>query len=174
MAIGLTKKQLAEAAGYTYRHIHEIDKRMPEDEKLFVPIMGSDKYDLSIFVQRWVDYKISEKGEKSEKMDSIAMRRENAKADKLEFELERMRGVYVKLSDVRIAWQGVAGVVRSRFVNLPKKLAPSLVMIGDPDIIEEAIWREVRDALNMIAQTPLPGEADEMSEDVDEDEEVDE
>lgn len=174
MAIGLTKKQLAEAAGYTYRHIHEIDKRMPEDEKLFVPVMGTDKYDLSIFLQRWVDYKISEKGEKAEKMDSIAMRRENAKADKLEFELDRLRGVYVKLSEVRIAWQSVAGVVRSRFINLPKKLAPALVMIGDPDIIEEAIWREVRDALDLIAQTPLPGQADEQTEDADEDEEVDE
>ena len=33
-----------------------------------------------------------------------------------------------------------------------------LVMIDSPDRIEEIIDRDVRDALSMIANTPLPGE----------------
>ena len=59
----------------------------------------------------------------------------------------------------------IAGVVSSRFINLPRKLAPALVMIGDPAVIEGIIERDVRDALNMIANTPLPGEGQAAPED---------
>ena len=40
-----------------------------------------------------------------------------------------------------------------------------LVMIGDPSIIEGIIERDVRDALNMIASAPLPGEGQAAPED---------
>lgn len=45
----LTKKQLAEASGYSYRRLHDIDMELPEKEKLFVKSEGG-KYDLALFV----------------------------------------------------------------------------------------------------------------------------
>lgn len=51
-----TKKELAQIAGYTYRRLYDIDLSLPQEKKLFVKGDGG-KYDLAVFVQRWVNYK---------------------------------------------------------------------------------------------------------------------
>lgn len=155
----MTKKELAEIAGYSYRQLYNIDKAAPtQDRKLFVSGEGG-KYSLSLFVQRWVKYNVEHDSDGTEGWDTEKALHERVKREKSEIELSRMRGEVVPIQDVQRAWMDIAGVVSSRFINLPRKLAPALVMIGDPSIIEGIIERDVRDALNLIADTPLPGEA---------------
>ena len=160
----LSKKDLASIAGYTYRRLYDIDKAAEKDKKLFVAGEGG-KYCLSIFVQRWVQYNIEHQNDGPEDLDAEKAMHERVKREKSEIELSRMRGEVVPIQDVQRAWMDIAGVVSSRFINLPRKLAPALVMIGDPAVIEGIIERDVRDALNMIANTPLPGEGQAAPED---------
>jgi hypothetical protein len=75
------------------------------------------------------------------------------------------------MADVTRTWENVAAIVSNRLITLPEKLAPSLVMIDDPDTAEAIIEREVRDMMSMIANTPLPGEFNDMAPSDAEDEE---
>lgn len=162
---GMTKKELAQLAGYTYRRLHDIDMEQPKDKKLFVRSEVDDKkYDPAVFVQRWVAYNKASTEQESEELSVVKAQHERVKKEKTEIEVARMKGEYVELSEVHRMWGNIATIVRGRFVNLARKLAPALVMIDNPDRIEEIIERDVRDALNMIANTPLPGEESYMPE----------
>ena len=59
MGVSMTKKELATIAGYTYRRLYDIDRDLPEGKKLFVKGEG-EKYDLAIFVQKWVEYNVAQ------------------------------------------------------------------------------------------------------------------
>ena len=159
MGIALTKKELASVAGYTYRRLHDIDMELPANKKLFVPSEDDPKkFDLAAFVQRWVAYNKETAEEENEELSVVKAQHERVKKEKTEIEVARLKGEYVEVTEVQRLWSNLATIVRSRFVNLARKLAPALVMIDSPDRIEEIIDRDVRDALSLIANTPLPGE----------------
>ena len=40
MIPAMTKKELAEVAGYSYRRLHDINPELPKDKKLFVKCEG--------------------------------------------------------------------------------------------------------------------------------------
>ena len=163
---GMTKKELATLAGYTYRRLHDIDQEQPKDKKLFVRSEADEKkYDPAIFVQRWVAYNKNASETENEELSVVKAQHERVKKEKTELEVARMKGEYVEVQEVHRLWGNIATIVRSRFVNLARKLAPALVMIESPDRIEEIIDRDVRDTLNMIAKTPLLGEETELPED---------
>ena len=153
----LTKKELATVAGYSYRQLHNIDMELPKERKLFVKGEGG-KYDLAIFVQRWVSYRTQAIEEETEELSKVKAQHEKVKKEKTEIEVARMRSEYVPLADVARTWENVAAIISNRLITLPEKLAPSLVMIGSPDEAEALLEREIRDMMNMIANTPLPGE----------------
>ena len=169
--IALTKKELANIAGYTYQRLYTIDRDLPESKKLFVK-SGADekKYDLAIFVQRWVAYNKVVAEDENQELSVVKAQHERIKKQKTQIEVERLRGELVEIQEVQRLWANIASTVKGRFVNLARKLAPALVMIDSPDKIEEIIDRDVRDALTMIAETPLPGEENYQPED-DKDEE---
>jgi len=55
MSLSMTKTELAELARFDYKRLNEIDKKLPDDKKLFVHGEGK-KYDLSNFIQKWAEY----------------------------------------------------------------------------------------------------------------------
>ena len=154
-----TKKELATIAGFSYRRLHDIDTELPSDKKLFVK-GEAGKYDLAIFVQRWVKYRTETAEEETEELSKVKAQHEKIKKEKTEIEVARMRSEYVPMADVARTWQNIAAIVSNRLVTLPEKVAPSLVMIDNPDTIKATIMREVRDMMNMIVNTPLIGEDD--------------
>ena len=159
MIPALTKKELASIAGYSYRRLHDIDMDLPSNKKLFVPSEDDPKkFDLALFVQRWVTYNKDTAEEENEELSVVKAQHELVKKKKTEIEVARMMGEYVEITEVQQMWSNLATIVRGRFVNLARKVAPSLVMIDNADRIEAIIDRDVRDALSMIANTPLPGE----------------
>lgn len=165
--IALTKKELAAVAGYSYRRLFDIDAALPKEKKLFVRSESDEKkYDLAVFVQRWVAYNSEISEEESEELSSIKARHEAVKMEKTKIEVSRLKGEYVSISELAPLWTQIAAQVNERFNALPSKVAPSLVMIGDPDIIEEMIEREVRDAQSLLSNMPRPeaGEAEEEEE----------
>ena len=163
MGTCMTRKEIADIAGYSYHQLYNIDKALPEGKRLFVEGEGK-KIDLKTFVQRWVAYNV-EKARGAEGGDSLDVKveiewidSERLTADKAEIEVGRMKGEYVSVSEITQLWTGITGVVVNRLVGLPKKLAPQLVHIEDPETAEEIIARDLRDSLDMIARTPLPGD----------------
>ena len=167
MGLSMTKKELASVAGYTYRRLYDIDRELPKNKKLFVA-SEDGKFDLALFVQRWVAYNVDNAAVETEDLDVVKAQHEAVKMRKTQLEVSRLEGEFVSVQEVERTWANIAAIVRGRFVTLARKLAPALVMIESPDRIEEIIDRDVRDALSLIANTPLPGAGEEAQTDADE------
>jgi len=151
----MTKKELAELSGYTYRRLYDIDATLAGDEKLFVKAEDG-KYRLDLFIRRWVNYNkgVNDIGEKS--LEEIKAIHEQVKTQKTELEVAKMRGQLVDVDDVRRAWGDVAANVTQNILRLPTKIAPQVVSMGNTEVIAGIIDRELRLTLNNIADTPLP------------------
>lgn len=158
MSIYLTKKELATIAGYTYRRLHDIDMGLPENGKLFVKGEGG-KYDLALFVQRWVQYNVDNETSSDQTLDEVKAKHEIVKTRKTELEVARLEGKLVDVQEIRRLWGGVANTVMQNMIRLPSKVAPRLVMQKNTEVISGILGEEIRDVLNQIADTPLPEEA---------------
>lgn len=171
MAIYLTKKELATVAGYTYRRLHDIDMGLPESGKLFVKGEGG-KYDLALFVQRWVQYNVDNESEGDQSLDDAKTRHEIIKTRKTELEVARLEGRLVDVHAIRKLWGSVASTVMQTMLRLSSKIAPRLVMQSNVDVVSSIIDDEIRTALQNIAETPLPDDiAAEEDGDTEDDEE---
>lgn len=159
-------------AGYTYRRLYDIDRDLPEGKKLFVK--GEDgKYDLAVFVQKWVDYNVAnEVSDDWADLELVKAKHEVVKTQKTELEVARMRGQLVDVNDVRRLWGDIANTVMQNLIHLPSKLAPMLQMMDNVEVIASVIDEEIRKILNEVAETPLPDyAAEEEQEESEEDEE---
>lgn len=167
---GMTKKELAGIAGYTYRRLYDIDRDLPENKKLFVECEGG-KYDLAVFVQRWVEYNVNNEIPDTDDLDLVKARHEAVKMQKTELEVDKMRGQLVDVQDVKKLWGNIAHTVTQNLLHLPNRLAPMLRMMENQEVIASIIDEGIRQALNELADTPLPdyaaeeGESEDSSED---------
>ena len=132
----LTKKQLAEASGYSYRRLHDIDMELPEKEKLFVKSEGG-KYDLALFVQRWAKYSVGAQTSGEDTLDEVRATHEKIKTRKTELEVAQMEGRLVDVTEVRKLWAEIVTRVTQNLLKMPSKVAPQLVMVGSADRSEE-------------------------------------
>ena len=158
MSVEFTKKELASIAGYTYRRLHDIDTVLPANGKLFVKGEGG-KYDLAIFVQRWVKYNIDVETADDATLDEVKAIHERVKTRKTELEVAHLEGKLVDVQEVCKLWTTVASTVTQNLLRLPSKIAPQVTMMDNVEVISSIIDAEVRDILTNIADTPLPQEA---------------
>lgn len=167
--IFMTKKELATVAGYTYRRLHDIDMGLPEGSKLFIKGEGG-KYDLALFVQRWVQYNIDNQSDSEQSLDDAKTKHEIIKTRKTELEVARLEGSLVDVGEVRRLWSSVAATVMQNLLRLSSKVAPRLLMIGNADLIAGILDEEIRMVLEEISETPLPDNigAEESREEQDE------
>ena len=152
----LTKKELAELTGYTYRRLYDIDRDLPQGAKLFVPT-DSGKYDAAAFVQRWVRFNVERTEEAAgDDLETIKAKHEAVKMQKTELQLQTMRGEMVEVDAVAALWTNVAATVTGRLMNMGRRLAGRLVHKTREEDVAEIIDGEIRDVLTMIADTPMP------------------
>ena len=163
MGASMTKKELATVAGYTYRRLYDIDRDLPQDKKLFVESEGG-KYDLAVFVQRWVAYNVDTEMPETADLDTVKARHEVVKTQKTELEVARMRGQLIDVQDAKRLWGDIANTVMQNLIHVPSKVAPMLRMMDNVEIITEIISAEIRKSLEAVADTPLPTYASEESE----------
>lgn len=154
----MTKKELSSVAGYTYRRLHDIDMSLPESGKLFVKC-EEGKYDLALFVQRWVQYKVDNETLGEQTLDEVKAKHEIVKTRKTEIEVAKLEGRLVDVQEIKKLWGNVAKNVTKNLMRLPSLLAPRLTMQSNVLHIAAVIEQEVRDMLTDIADTPLPEEA---------------
>jgi len=150
-----TKAQIAELAGYSYQQLYNINKGLPEDEKIFSE--GADgKCDLAAFVQRWTAYNVKTELEKMDDLNQIKARHETVKTRKTELEVYRMEGMLVDASDVKRMWADVAGTVTQNMLHIPNSLCHVLQGIEDAEVIKSILDAEIRKTLENIADAPIP------------------
>lgn len=160
MDVTMTKKELASVAGYTYRRLYDIDRDLPEGKKLFVK-SEDGKYDLAIFVQKWVEYNIArESPDDWEDLEVVKAKHEIVKTEKTELEVARMRGQLIDIQDVQRLWGDIVNTVTQNLIHLPGKVAPLLRMQDNVEWISGTIDAEIRRILEDIAQIPVPEYAD--------------
>ena len=155
MGISMTKKELASVAGYSYRQLYNIDRDMPDNGKLFVESEGG-KYDLAIFVQRWVEYNANREKAEAGSLDDAKREHEIIKMRKTELEVAKMEGALVDVDDVKRLWGGIAANVMQKMILLPSKIAPRVIDMSSIQTIQAIIDKEIREVLDEIADTPLP------------------
>lgn len=153
--ITLTKKELATAAGYTYRRLYDIDKSLPDNEKLFVT-REDGKCDLAEFVQRWVKYNVERDSGEEKSLEEVKAIHERVKTVKTELEVQRMKNQLIDVNDVRKLWGEIANTVMQRLIRLPASIAPQILMMDNVERVAGILSKEIRDALTEIAETPLP------------------
>lgn len=159
----MTKKQLAEVAGYTYRRLHDIDMGLPDGEKLFVK-SEDGKYDLAYFVQRWVKYNISNEVDNDKSLDDVKAEHEQVKMRKTELEVMRIEGLLVDVYEVKKLWGDIAHTVMQTMLRLPTLVAAQVTGLKSKDEVARIIDSEIRNALESIADTPLPSESIQITE----------
>lgn len=163
MSISMTKEELAQIAGYSYRQLYNINKELDEDNKIFVKSEGKG-YDLALFVQRWVAYKVDEAKGDGKDLDEAKAIHERFKTRKTELEVKRLEGTLVDISDVRKLWADIANTIMQSMLHLPATIAPMVTMMDNHEVIARIIDEEIRKVLTMLSETPVPDYASAESE----------
>lgn len=152
----MTKKELAELTGLTYRQVHNIDQKMQQQGQTLFEKGEEGKYKIGVFVQRWVDWRVQESTADMQDLDQIKARHEAVKMEKTQLEVDQMNGSLVDVQDVRRLWGDIANTVMTNMIHLPSVLAPMLRGLTDQAVIESLIDTEIRKTLEALADTPLP------------------
>ena len=163
MAVHLTQKELAELIGKTDRHLRRLDEAQEPDKK-FLGKTEDGKYDAATFVQRWCDAQVNKIAESLGDLDAIKAKHEIVKTEKTQLEVAKMRGELLDFRDVRKAWGDIANTTMRSLLNVPGQVAPIIRGMDDLEMISNAIDGEIRQALEAIANTPLPSYATEAAE----------
>lgn len=79
----------------------------------------------------------------------------SARADLAEMERQRVAGLLLPSDQVDEMWSRIVAVVKTRILAIPAKMAPRLLVLKRATEIEDALEKEVRDALEEIASTEV-------------------
>jgi multidrug resistance efflux pump len=78
-------------------------------------------------------------------------RKTQAQAQREELKLAIAQGEVVRISDVRQAQEKINGIIRSRLLAMPGKLAPILLGLGSASAIKAKLETEVYEVLSELA-----------------------
>lgn len=155
----MSRKELAELTGLTYRQVFNINKKLSEEDDgkaLFVQGEDGKKCDLAVFVQRWVNYNAEKASAACEDLDAVKAQHETVKMRKTQLEVERMEGALVDVQEVRRLWGDIANTVMQGMLHLPSTLSPMVRGLENIEVITNVIDTEIRKTLELLSETPLP------------------
>jgi len=98
----------------------------------------------------WIMHRSRKAGDVSEERARLL----KAQADLKEIELRIISGESLNVNEVEKAWADVAIHVRTRFSNLPSKVALILSQESDPAKIQTILLDEITECLSEIGETP--------------------
>jgi transcriptional regulator with XRE-family HTH domain len=157
MGAQLSRAELAEAAGVSPQRLGQIDKALPEGQKLFLKT-APGKYDLNTFFRNYIAYRMPEEDEDTD-LDAVKAKHEAVKMQKTQLEVERMEGELIALGEIKRLWGDVANSATQSFLNAAAVLAPLVQGMTDVAMIQDIIDREIRMRLENLSRTPLPAYA---------------
>lgn len=140
--------EISEILGLSDRRIRQLEK-----EDALVKI-NRGKYDLKASVQRYIEY-IKAQAEKTEEELDLTKEKTlltRANRQKVELELQIMRGELHRSEDVRRVMNNMLGAFRARVLAIPSKTAPQLLAQTDLAIIQDILKKEVYEALQELSE----------------------
>lgn len=150
-------RDLAEAAGYSYRRLFDINNALPANQKFFVKSENGKKYDLATFVQRWVAYCVQDAtSDRGKDLETVKAEHEAVKKRKTELEVARMEGSQVDTAEVARLWAEVANTVMQNMLRVPTRVSPRITGMTDPEAVMRIIEGEIREVLEKISDAPVP------------------
>ncbi|WP_207559092.1 hypothetical protein [Geobacillus thermoleovorans] len=146
--IEVSTSELAEIFGLSDRRIRQLEK-----EEALVKI-SRGKYDLKASVQRYIAF-IKEQAEKTEEELDLTKEKTlltRANRQKVELELQIMRGELHRSEDVRRVMNNMLSAFRARVLAIPSKTAPRLLAQTDLAVVQDIIKKEVYEALQELSE----------------------
>ena len=119
-----------------------------------IPKAERGKYDLVGAVRGYIKHlrAMAQAGDSgAEDYSAQRARLTRARADMAEMEREQLRKELIPADDIEGAWLAVTGIMRSRLLAIPAKLAPRMIAIKDANAAREIIEAQVHDALKELA-----------------------
>lgn len=140
--------EIAEILGFSDRRIRQLE------QVGIISKMGRGKFHLPTAVQQYISWIRSQADETEEQLD---YKREKtlltrATRQKVELELQIMRGELHRSEDVRRVMNSMLGAFRARCLAIPSKAAPQLVAQTDLAIIQDVLKKEVYEALTELSE----------------------
>jgi len=126
-----------------------IDRRTIKKKIADIPIHSkagrAELYDMFTVAPRLFASETPESTDK--KLKAEQLRYEQARADKMQIEVEQKRGQLVAIHQVAEFITRQFGNVRSRILSIPSRCAKDLSIESDPALVRERLEQETREAL---------------------------
>jgi phage terminase Nu1 subunit (DNA packaging protein) len=140
--------EISEILGLSDRRIRQLEK-----EDALVKI-SRGKYDLKASIQKYIEY-IKEQAQKTEEELDLTKEKTlltRANRQKVELELQIMRGELHRSEDVRRVMNDMLGAFRARVLAIPGKVAPRLIAQTNAAVIQNIVRNEVYEALQELSE----------------------
>ena len=139
---------LAEMLGITDRMVrkHQSDGLFQKEAR--------GKYNLFECIPAYVRYRDELHQGDSESLTDQRTRKTKAEADKIELELEILRGRHLPLDLCKTFWQSIEGTVRSKLMSISSSLKTKFPHLEKEVIL--AIDDHIRDTLSEVSKTGIP------------------
>lgn len=139
--------ELAEILGLTDRRVRQLEQAG------IISKLARGKFDLAASVQQYIAWLKANSAESDEELDlkkeKTLLTRVNRQ--KVELELQIMRGELHRSEDVRRVMNDMLGAFRARCLAIPSKMAPRLQGQTDLAVIQDTIKKEVYEALTELS-----------------------
>lgn len=165
--IEVTEVELADMLGVSQRRV----RQLAVDGVAVKTRAG--RYDLKLSVQNYIRNIKDKDKTANQGIDKIKAAREaeglmtdRLKKKKIELQVRKMENQLHEAEDVKMIWNTMIVAAKSRITSIPTKTAPKLVGLENIKEVESILSREVKEALNEIAEYDVNKfvEAEEMNE----------
>jgi len=140
---------LAEILNITTRRVQQLadDGIIPKPDK-------PGAYDIPVCVQSFYYHEFCGSQNEEEELDGRYERARKAKAeaDRIEFDLEIKRGLYIEAETVKNEIEKSIGNCRAKLLALPRKFTPQISAAQDPNEIEKILDSGIKEALNELVE----------------------
>ena len=120
-----------------------------------LPRAARGEFTLAACVQAYIQHKRTLAG--SDKVGNLTVERSRlarAKADKAERDERVEKGELVPAVDIEAAWIATAGMIRTRILAVPKKIASRVISLKTATEAETLMGKELNAALAALAEPP--------------------
>lgn len=144
----VSTSDLAEMLGITDRMVrkHQAGGLFQKEER--------GKYNLFECIPAYIRYRDEQHQGDSESLTDQRTRKTRAEADKIELELEILRGRHLPLDLCKTFWQSIEGTVRSKILSITSSLKTKFPHL-EKDVVL-AIDDHIRDILSEVSKTGIP------------------
>ena len=145
-SIVITTGEVAEVFGVTERAV-----QLWESDKRWIESRGRDRWHLVSVVRGVYEGLIAavnkKKGPEGKAYEDLELREQTAKTEKLEIEVQRMKGELVPAAEVERTAFELARATSEAFMNLPARLADELAAEKDAFTVRTRLEDEIRGIL---------------------------